>query len=162
MKDTHNLIPEEPVLFIDMDGVIADFDRSHHFVGGRERERHPHEMYEEGFFESLPVVRGARYAIRALLDSKKYKIYILSKPVRHSPLSYSEKSAWIWKHFPELGEFIILSQNKTLLSGPNRILIDDSLNEWGEPWQQAGGQFVHFDYEKNHEKQWRSILEKLL
>ena len=158
----HNELPDRPVLFIDMDGVIADFNKSHHFIGGRKKERHPHEMYKEGFFETLPVIAGARYALRALLDCNKYEIYILSKPVRHSPLSYSEKAAWIWKHFPELGEKITLTQNKTLLSGKDRILIDDTLVEWGEPWQEAGGQFIHFDYRRNHEEEWRRILEQLL
>lgn len=162
-KSYNKIDSEKQLLFIDMDGVLADFDASHFF---NEREIHraahgPHEMYEVGFFESLPVIDGARAGIRALLNTNKYDINILTKPVRFSSTSYQEKANWIWKNFPELGEKLILTQNKTLLSGPSRILIDDSKEEWGNQWQKYGGSFHHFDYDHGDQREeWWQIIKQ--
>jgi 5'(3')-deoxyribonucleotidase len=155
----------KPILFIDMDNVIADFSNSSNLKHHDELFHSPPEMFEEGFFENLPVVEGALWALRVL--QKKYDIHILTKPVAITHYSHSEKSAWIWKWFPYLGNKVHMSQNKEFLSAPNRILIDDSQREWSDKWVANGGKFVHFKYHPRMRKEyyknlWVNIVEDLM
>ena len=153
----------QKTLFIDQDNVLAAFDLSPMFKQGDEYKNNPPRMYERYFFETLPVVKGALWAVRTLMPH--YDIHILTQPVKETHYSYSEKAAWVWKWFPELGGKVHMSQKKEFLSGRNRILIDDNL-KWWEPWEMNGGQFVHFKYDletpENNRKQWELIVEQLL
>ena len=155
---------EDWKIFIDMDQVLADFSRSPLFEGMEKVEYNPPQMYEKYFFEELPVVDGALSAVRVLM--KKYDVHILTQPVKETHYSYSEKAAWIWKWFPELGGKLHMSQNKEFLSAKNHILIDDNLEKWGEKWEDHGGTFIHFDYSPDNrawnKQEWDSIVGRLI
>ena len=131
-------------LFIDMDGALADFDGSDRFQSYDPYMHSPPRMYEKGFFENLKPVDGAIWGIKMLQKSEMYDIHILSKPVKDSPYCYYEKCAWILKYFPGLEKNMHLSQEKGLLSKEGRILIDDDINKWKEPWEVNGGDFIWF------------------
>jgi 5'-nucleotidase len=111
-------------IYLDMDGVLADF------FGGLGRiispEEDPEEIYRKGFYLNLPVMKGAQEFVRKLED-KGFNVYIASKPLR-SQYCASEKFIWIAKHFPTLYRKIILTCDKTLLKGD--ILIDDQPHKW--------------------------------
>jgi 5'(3')-deoxyribonucleotidase len=159
----YNEEPVKPIVFIDMDGVLANFCASPMFEKADKIKNNPPRMYDQYFFETLPVIEGALSQVRRLMQSERYEIQILTKPVRYTHYSYSEKAAWVWKWFPELGEKLTLTQNKTLLAKEGRILIDDSLDEWGKNWENSGGTFFHFNYEAgNHAAQWKEIVDRLL
>lgn len=159
----YNEQPILPIVFIDMDGVLANFYKSPMFEKEDKIKNNPPRMYDQYFFETLPVIDGALSQVRRLLQSELYEIQILTKPIRYTHYSYSEKAAWVWKWFPELGEKLTLTQNKTLLAAPGRILIDDSLDQWGKNWEKANGTFIHFNYEaNNHARQWTTIVDSLL
>lgn len=151
-KDFVELIDptNKKVLHIDMDRVIADFDAGTLFKG-----YHPPCMYDPGFFENLPPVKGALKAVRALIRSNKYDIYILTQPVANSPISYTEKAVWICKWFPELKDKIIMTQNKILVKGD--YLIDDN-----QKWEKFEGEFLFFDPEQDSTQMWENLLTKLI
>lgn len=129
-----------------------------------EKAQDPPQMFEQFFFETLPPVDGALSSIRRLIQSKKFDVHILSKPLKLTHYSYSEKAAWISKWIPELLSKLTLTQNKELSSGDGRILIDDSSEEWGMKWRIAGGTFIHFAYERHgdNRKEWNRITSELL
>jgi 5'(3')-deoxyribonucleotidase len=154
---------EKQILFIDMDLVLADFYKSPLFQKTDVIQHNPARMYEEYFFETLPVVEGALWAVRMLMPH--YDIHVLTQPVKETHYSYSEKAAWIWKWFPELSANLHLTQQKELLSGEGRILIDDNHAKWSDKWVSQGGKFIHFKYEiddaRMNRQEWERIVDEL-
>lgn len=161
------------IVYIDMDGVIADFRKSSYFKLKDPVASAPPRMYEQGFFETLPVADGASWALRSILKNKNLDVYILTQPVKESTLSYTEKANWIAKWFPELSGKIIMTQNKELLAAEGRILIDDADWKWQALWENNQGTFFHFNvnsYDPIHPTQsdidsfrsmWEIIVSKL-
>lgn len=161
-QDSNNSTAEQSKLvhiFIDMDGVLAHFSGSKLFRNYEKTMRKPPRMYEEGFFENLPVLAGARWAIRVLLKNPNLKLHILTKPVTNSYSCYSEKVAWIAKNFPELLGSIIIAHDKQFIAGPDRVLVDDFAEEWKQSWEAAGGVFEHFITDKSKEN-WKQLAIK--
>jgi 5'-nucleotidase len=139
----------KPIILIDMDGVLADFDAE---IANRVKNRHPHialletrdnfylsEDYPEykaliraisneaGFFESLPLIDHAIEGWQRIIDLG-YHPRICSSPIRSNPHSESEKRAWLQRHFsPLFGDSVatdaIITSDKHLFEG--LALIDD-------------------------------------
>lgn len=117
----------QPILYFDMDGVLADFDSSPNIpLTDKHIYNHP-EIFKEGFFKELPLMPGAIDFIQNLLKEDFWDIRILTKPVYNSPISYLEKAEWINLYFPELYKKITMTQDKLIVKG--HVLIDDS-KEW--------------------------------
>lgn len=124
-----------------MDDVIADF-----YAAAKDpsSERVREElMWHPDFFFKLQPIPGSQAAIFEL-EKRGFDIWILSQPLAGLPESYSDKAAWIQKHFPSLYKKIILTQDKGLLLGD--YLIDDNAPKWQEKFEKNGGKFVHFPY----------------
>ena len=95
----------KPIVLIDMDGVICDFDKRAkeleiQGVKGHSLFRHP-DAYRD-----LEPIEGAIEAWHLLQD--KYETYILSTPPWSNPDAWSEKRIWVETH---LGK----SANKKLI-----------------------------------------------
>jgi 5'(3')-deoxyribonucleotidase len=133
------------VVFIDMDGVLADFDSQ---IDPIYKFKEPPQMFEKGFYRSLPVMDGAKEAIKTLLDCPYLNVYIASKPTIKNLHSTVEKYEWIQEHFPELLSKIFLTCDKRLLKGD--ILIDDH-----KRWSKFDGSFVYF-------KNWNQALTEVV
>ena len=86
-------------VFIDMDGVLADFDSQ---IDPSYKFNDPPEMFTEGFYRKLPVMDGAKEAITSMLSNPRLDLYIASKPTVKNLHSTIEKYQWIQEHFPEL------------------------------------------------------------
>jgi 5'(3')-deoxyribonucleotidase len=139
---------EKKIVFIDMDGVIADFFAG---VGRPNCEWNPPEMFVEGFFRNLPVMPGAKRALEAMSEMNELDLYIASKPTTRNLHSTVEKYQWIEEHFPWLLRKIFLTCDKSFLNGD--ILIDDD-KIWKDGFK---GTFVHFE-RGNSEESWQDIL----
>lgn len=150
-KQMLDKIKKKRTVFLDMDGVLADFDGA--ITSGVDWD--PPEMFEPGFFRNLKVMPGAKEAVAKLLANPDLEVYIGSKPTTKNLSSFTEKAAWIEEHFPDLLKRIILVCDKKLLNGD--ILIDDDLKTWGHVFK---GQFIHFD-RHNSEESWKKIVEEL-
>jgi len=158
---------EKKTLFIDMDGVLADF------ITEMEAwfERYPHlkERFENnpdhihGIYRNLPPIEGAIEAVNKLAESGKYDMYIATTAPWGNPQASADKRYWIEDHFGSLfHKKMFITHNKNLLSGD--ILIDDrTKNGAGE----FDGQLIQFgwNYEKgewNPYRTWRDVLDELL
>lgn len=141
-----------------MDDTSADFigDERLHSVPLVPEYRYYPEIQLPNFFLDMKPMQGAIEGIKELIAHPKLDIYICSVPIEKIHHSYSEKSAWIEKHLPELSGKLILTQNKNLVHGD--YLIDDSLT-WMKSWPNENRKFIHFDPRKDRKIQWEAIVK---
>ena len=154
------------LLYIDMDGVTADFDKKmaeicpELFLGDgedyEERSKKVSAVLEQNFnfFLDLEPIEDAIESINLLFD--KYDIYFLSTPVYEVPKSYSDKRLWLEKYFGEKAiKRLILTHRKDLNIGD--YLIDDRTKNGAGEFK---GELIQFGTEKYPD--WKSIINKLL
>jgi 5'-nucleotidase len=157
---------KKKVLYIDMDGVVADFwkaiqlnqpkiDDQKYFptYGDQEKEvdaiceRNPH------IFKYLHPIKGAIEATTPLF--KKFDVYFLSTPMWDIPESYSDKRLWLERYYGDLAKKrLILTNRKDLAIGD--FLVDDRLMNGSENFT---GQFIHFGTQAFPD--WESIVKFL-
>lgn len=139
----------KPVLLLDQDGPLADFDLAFWDAcqvadipmnitsledEGRKRfmsdnvlaghHRRSRKLVEaQGWFENLPIVDGAQDGV-AILE-QHFDVWICTKPLEANPWCRDEKAAWIRRFFPHLEEKLILAPDKGMVRGA--ILLDDAI-----------------------------------
>ena len=144
-----SFVGAELKVLVDMDGVIADFDKE---VELRLKNRYPeiqitetrkkfyisddypeHSLLirsisdEQGFFETLPLVDNALEGWQRIIDLGYHPV-ICSSPLGTNPYSKAEKLNWLRQHFsPIFGQWVvnqaIITPDKHLFGGI--ALIDD-------------------------------------
>ena len=136
-------------IFIDMDGVIADFEKaSNEFQRIHGKTNRPDKWVD---YRNLDVIEGAIEAVAKL--NADHEVFIASTPPWTRPEVWGHKREWIGEHFPYLKRKIILTHRKDLLIGD--VLIDDSRFR-GQP--DFKGHWFWFN--KNWEnKNWKACLE---
>ena len=139
-----------PEIYVDMDGVLADFfrewakmDGKDHYKDMDNKEAKLHLVKDHpDFWISLPVLPNAGKLLGYI--KKNFGHYkICSSPLAGDPNCEPQKRAWVKKHltsFPP--EQVIITENKaayaTQADGTPNILIDDfGPNISG--WDSAGG-----------------------
>lgn len=147
-----NLSPriEKPVVLIDLDGVMADFDSGivphleasfPELIGTWKRMNHDIRMdfpeahsplidkmiYHPDFFANLDLVEGALEGWENL-QRLGYSPQICSSPLPNHPQSIEAKKSWIRDRLvPKLGHYVLDSAHITLFKHevPGIALIDD-------------------------------------
>lgn len=139
----------KPILYIDMDGVVVDFD---HGI----RQIYPHfspalpeddrqamvddvcEVQNRNIFRELPPITGAIESVKSL--ELYFEIYFLSTPMWTVPESFTAKRLWIEEHFGVFGtKRLILSHRKDLNIGD--YLVDDRIHNGAGKFT---GKHIHF------------------
>ena len=134
-------------IFIDMDGVIADFEKGTEKLNPTEKRRPDLHIN----YRNLSVIDGAIEAVAKL--NADHEVFIASTPPWTRPEVWGHKREWIGEHFPYLKRKIILTHRKDLLIGD--ILIDDSRYR-GQPDFQ--GEWYWFNKNWNN-RNWEACLE---
>lgn len=155
---------QRPHLYLDMDGVQADFftawakwhnqkfGQSHveryKDIGSREqREQSISELSAEGpefierFFATLPALSGGQQLVRWLRQNR-IPFTVLSAPLRgmNAP-SIAGKKTWLDAHNPGTSASAIFTGDKARLAqagGRPNVLVDD-FKKYVNAWQDAGG-----------------------
>lgn len=151
---------KKPIIYIDMDGVLVDFESALTKVSPEMLEKFAGE-YDNipGIFALMDPVPGALEAVDRLKE--KYDLYILSSSPWENPTALGDKLAWIKKYFGGEGREniffrkVIFSSVKHLNRGD--ILIDDrTANGAGD----FLGRHIHFG--SSEFPNWQSVLNSLL
>ena len=133
------------IIYIDMDGVISDFNKAAKQGG------YTHRPDLKVNYRTLDLIPGARSALIRL--NHDFDIFIATTPPWSRPDVWTHKREWIGEHFPWLKRKMILTHRKDLLIGD--ILIDDS--RWrGQP--DFKGQWLWFGTAQRC-LDWESTLE---
>ena len=107
-------------IFVDMDGVIVDFEAYRYERGltGDEVKG----IY--GAYLDMPAIPGALNAVRSLIGMG-FEVWIATKPPTGILHAYSDKAAWVLRELPELRRRIIVTHDKGLLGDEGDYLCDD-------------------------------------
>lgn len=136
-------------IFVDLDGVLADFDRRVQEICGKPcKELSNKEMWprlspliKRGvFWQSLPKIEDADLLWNSILELTGRKPTVLSACGTNSPdLSREAKTNWVVEHFGAENVIVVIkASQKAEYASSDSILIDDS-EKAVNPWIEAGG-----------------------
>ena len=138
-------------IFIDMDGVIADFEsaaEAEALVKGVTKLSRP-DLFVN--YRNLEVIEGAIESVAKL--NVDHEIFIASTPPWTRPEVWGHKREWLEEHFPYLKRKLILTHRKDLLIGD--VLIDDTRFR-GQPDFQGNWFWFNKDWSNRN---WNACLE---
>jgi len=132
-------------IFVDMDGVLADFDTGYANLfgphGGKEADDVDWEKVRKtpGFYASLPPMPDFEMLWRAL---EPYGPIILTGVPSSVPEALENKRAWAVKHIgPKVRMIGCKSRDKCLHGKPGDVLIDD-WEKYKQCWLDMGGRWI--------------------
>jgi len=145
------------LLFIDLDGVVADFVSAMNTHPKKEispYDEHPDTIPH--IFRDLKPIKGAIKAVNILLDATNYNVYFLSTAPWDNPSAWTDKRLWIEEQFGEkINRRLILTHRKDLVKGD--ILIDDRPNNGAKDFE---GELIKFG--STEYPNWYAVLDYLL
>ena len=137
----------KPNIYLDCDGVLADFDGAAIEILGR----HPRDFEERfgterfwkelqqaaDFYANLPLLADAR----ELFEGTQRLSPILLTGCPEGNWAEAQKIAWAARHFPGTKIITCRSAEKSQYAKPGDILVDD-YPRYRSLWEDAGGIFI--------------------
>jgi hypothetical protein len=135
-------------IFLDCDGVLADFDSVAVQVFGHDPRTAENILGTEefwkqlkshdNFYRDLPLIQDAMHLYQAIAHLNP----ILLTGCPAGGWAEAQKVAWAAHHFPNAEIITCRSKNKCrFIKRPGDILVDDYL-KYRELWEAAGGIFI--------------------
>jgi hypothetical protein len=136
-------------LFLDCDGVLADFNAGFERLTGTDSQSFedtygPTAFWTriaraDSFFARLPVMKDGV----ALYNAVKHLRPIILTGTPVGDWSVIQKLRWRDKHFPGVPMVTCRARDKRTYCQPGDVLIDDLL-KYQPLWVGAGGHFIHY------------------
>jgi 5'(3')-deoxyribonucleotidase len=137
-----------PRLYLDCDGVLADFDRGAHDVLGASPEayvqRHGMGRFWQrlaqapDFFARLPLMPGATI----LFEAVRHLDPVILTGLPHGNWAAGQKQRWAARHFPGTRIITCMARDKRKYCRSGDVLVDDN-PKYRHLWEGAGGIFIH-------------------
>ncbi len=134
-------------LFLDCDGVLADFDLQAEAVLGMPprayQDRYGIELFwsklqhHSGFYRELPLMADAL----ELFESVAHLNPIILTGCPRGGWAEAQKLAWARQHFPGTKMITCMAREKSRYMKPGDVLVDDTL-KFRHLWEDAGGIFI--------------------
>jgi hypothetical protein len=138
----------ERQLYLDCDGVLADFDKGASAVLGM----HPRAFEKRNglgrfwaklakapdFYFGLPLLDGAN----ALFEAVRHLDPIILTGLPQGNWAADQKVRWAAKHFPGTRIITTLARDKRKHAKAGDVLVDDQLRH-AHLWEEMGGVFIH-------------------
>lgn len=134
-------------LFLDMDGVLADFDTGYYRLFGelpdRSKGDRP-EMWKAieahgSFYRDLEMMPDA---YELLAYTRPWRPIVLTGMPDSVPDAMAQKMAWVREH---IGDDVLVigtkSRDKSLWARPGDVLVDD-WEKYRDRWEQVGGVWI--------------------
>ena len=139
----------EITLYLDMDGVLADFNKEYLKLNPNvyDRKRFRNAVMEDKIFEKLDFMPDTQELLNHVRKLHGINIEILTSMGTHDPIQGAEakrqKLAWLEKHgINYKANFVRNKEEKgALFAKPNTILVDDSVG-CVAPFIKAGGRGI--------------------
>jgi 5'(3')-deoxyribonucleotidase len=147
------------ILYFDMDNVLVDFSSGIARLSEETRNEYAERLDEApGIFSLMEPLPGAIDAVQLL--SQHFDVYILSTAPWKNLSAWSDKAAWVQKHFGDDKESsfykrLIISHHKNLNKGD--FLIDDRTKNGAGKFE---GELILFGSERFPD--WESVTAYLL
>ena len=163
-----------PIIYFDMDGVLADFEAGFLKVAGvnlsllgpdvfADKETKDKVFAHPTFFLDLPVLPGARSMVEYAMGFDADVQALTATGYSSEESVRSQKEAWLAKHFPEITEIhtVPKSDMKAKYAWMDIILIDDRLEKSIMPFRAKGGIGIHHtspaDTKRQLDKVWKEL-----
>lgn len=130
-------------LFVDMDGVLADFDKHYETLFGEKPVRPLKRGWKnvraaKDFYRSIPPMEDVKLLWSYIKD---YKPSILTGIAKAVEGSANNKREWAAEHFPGVPVICCLAEHKYLYATKDAVLIDD-WEKYKTLWEGAGGTWI--------------------
>ena len=147
---------ERIIIYIDMDGVLADFYKLYKEMLEIEPDiKYPQSQYD--FFRKLEPIKDAIDTYKWFNNFDIFDVSILSAPSVYNALSFTDKRIWVEQHLGmDACQKMILNGQKHKCIGD--YLIDDF--DKGKGQDKIIGDLIHFHQETNNWAKIREYFEK--
>ena len=135
-------------IFIDLDGVLVDFDRH-----CRDNQITPDECKALlGAYQTMAPMEHAIEAV-ATLVSMGFEVWLATKPPTGVAHAYADKAQWVFDNLPDMRRRLILTHDKGLLGDAGDYLIDDRPHRAN--CEKFPGHLIHFG---NYGNDWPGVI----
>jgi 5'(3')-deoxyribonucleotidase len=135
-------------LYLDCDGVLADFDHGATAILGMKPKAFEHRhglgrfwqklATAPDFYFSLPLMPDAM----RLFEAVKHLDPVILTGLPRGNWAADQKMRWAAQHFPGVRMITCMARDKRNHAKDGDVLVDDN-DKFRDLWEQAGGIFVH-------------------
>lgn len=163
-----------PIIYFDIDGVLADFDAGVMAVAGVDLALHGPDAFADKelkdqvfahptFFIDLPVLPGAKDMVAYAMGFDADVQALTATGYSNEDAIAIQKRKWIKIYFPEIKEVhtVPKSDDKAKYAWPDIILIDDRLEKSIVPFRTKGGIGIHHTSPANTKRELDKVWAEL-
>lgn len=137
-----------PTIFLDCDGVLADFDRGAAQVFGMSSSEYERRFGLKKFWAKLAATPDFLNTLELLPDAVdlfeavRHKNPVILTGLPRGAWAEPQKRRWAERHFPGVEVITTTAALKREHCQPGDALVDDR-DKYRHLWERAGGMFIH-------------------